>query len=61
MFQIMVAERKRLVLVGSLLGNLDVVKCNMKTVTVRMAIGKMEDVSETKIPFIKFIPDILLA
>ena len=49
-------RRKRLVLVGSLLGNLDVVKCNMKTVTVRMAIGKMEDVSETKDPIHKIYP-----
>jgi len=43
-------RRKRLVLVGSLLGDLDVAKPTGERVTVRDVIGHLESVSETKDP-----------
>ncbi len=43
-------RRRRLVLVGSLLGDLDIAKPTGKKVTVREAIGHLESVSRTKDP-----------
>ena len=49
-------RRKRLVLVGSLLGDLGVARCKMKPMTVRMTIGQMEDVHETEDPIHRIYP-----
>lgn len=49
-------RRKRLVLVGSLLGELDVVTCKMAPVTVEMTIGQMESVYETEDPVHRIYP-----
>ena len=43
-------RRRRLVLVGSLLGEIKIAKGNGKKVTVRETIGKLESVSKTKDP-----------
>lgn len=49
-------RRKRLVLVGSLLGKLDVLECKMEIVTVGDIIGKLENVRETQDPLHKIFP-----
>ncbi len=43
-------RRKRLVLVGSLLGELEVQRCSIRPVTVQETIGKLEHVDETEDP-----------
>lgn len=49
-------RRRRLVLVGSVFGGLDVMKCKMEIVTVRDAIGGLENVCETQDPLHKIFP-----
>ena len=49
-------RRKRLVLVGSLLGQLNVLECEMEIVTVRKTIGELEDVRKTQDPLHKIFP-----
>lgn len=46
-------RRKRLVLIGSLLGEIDIAKGEQKKVTVRNKIGKLEPIEETKDPLHK--------
>lgn len=48
-------KRKRLVMVGSLLGNLDVSKAILPKKTVRKAIGKLPNIEETKDPIHKIV------
>lgn len=46
-------NRKRLIMVGSLLGEMDIAEGNKKKVTVKQAIGKLESVGMTKDPLHK--------
>lgn len=48
-------RRKRLVMVGSLLGKIDIAKPTWKKMTVRDAIGHIESVSKTKDPIHKIV------
>lgn len=48
-------RRKRLVLVGSLLGNLEIAKPSGKKVTVREVIGHLESVTKTKDPIHRIV------
>lgn len=48
-------KRKRLVMVGSLLGNLDVSKVILPKKTVRKTIGKLPKIAETKDPIHKIV------
>ena len=48
-------KRKRLVMVGSLLGDLDVSKVVLPKKTVRKAIGKLPNIEETKDPIHKIV------
>ena len=48
-------RRKRLVVVGSLLGNLDIAEPSNRKMTVRDMIGKMESVSETADPIHRIV------
>ena len=46
-------RRKRLVMVGSLLGGISIKRCSSKIITVRDAIGNLQSVEETKDPLHK--------
>lgn len=48
-------SRKRLVVVGSLLGDIEIAPSNQKRMTVRDAIGKLESVNNTKDPLHKIL------
>ncbi|MAW96165.1 MULTISPECIES: DNA cytosine methyltransferase [unclassified Leeuwenhoekiella] len=48
-------RRKRLVMVGSLLGNVEVSKVNVPKVTVREAIGSLKSIEETSDPTHKIV------
>lgn len=50
-------NRKRLIMVGSLLGEIDIAKGTGKRVTVKKAIGKLESIQETKDPLHKITTD----